>query len=214
MISEDDIEMDFVHLLEDLKYTYRPDIRTRLTLEQNFREHFNQLNHVTLTDNEFSRLLESITTADVYKASRTLREKNSLGRDDGTPLYYTLVNNKDWCKNTFKVINQLCMNTEKSYHRYDVILLMNGIPVAQMELKKHDVSPRNAMEQIVEYKNDEGNGYTRTLLCFIQIFMVSNGNETWYFTNNNNKHFTFNADERSLHLYRFADSNNKKIAEL
>ena len=63
---------------------------------------------------------------------------------------------KDWCKNDYEVINQLRMNTDNSYHRYDVILLINGIPVVQIELKTYDVSPRRAMQQIVlksEYKN-------------------------------------------------------------
>jgi type I site-specific restriction-modification system R (restriction) subunit len=64
-----------------------------------------------------------------------LREINTFSREDGTPLHYTLVNIKDWCKNEFEVINQLRINTENSNHRYDVILLINGIPVVQIELK-------------------------------------------------------------------------------
>jgi type I restriction enzyme R subunit len=77
-----------------------------------------------------------------------------------------LVNIKDWCKNEFEVINQLRINTENSHHRYDVILLINGIPVVQIELKTLEVSPRKAMQQIVDYKSDPGNGYTNSLLCF------------------------------------------------
>ena len=70
------------------------------------------------------------------------------------------------------------------------------------------------MEQIVEYKNDPGNGYTRTLLCFVQLFIVSNRDSTYYFANNNARHFAFNADERFLPVYQFADEANKKIAHL
>src|ERR1039458_4862494 len=70
------------------------------------------------------------------------------------------------------------------------------------------------MEQIVDYKNDPGNGYTKTLLCFIQLFIVSNRSDTWYFANNNGRHFSFDADERFLPLYQFADVSNKKIAHL
>ena len=103
-----------------------------------------------------------------------LREMNSFTRDDGTPLNYTLVNIKDWCKNTFEVVNQLRINTDNSHHRYDVLLLINGVPVVQIELKTLGINPRRAIEQIVEYKNDPGNGYTRTLLCFVQLFIVSN----------------------------------------
>ncbi len=136
---------------------------------------------------------------------RTLRERNTFERDDGTPLSYTLVNIKDWCKNTFEVVNQLRINTDNSHHRYDVILLINGVPVVQIELKDLPISTRRAMQQIVDYKNDPGNGYTNTLLCFMQLFIVSNRTATLYFANNNNRHFSFNADERFLPLYHFAE---------
>lgn len=200
--------------LSDLKYIYRPDIRDRATLEQNFREKFEELNRVHLTDNEFARLMDKIVTADVFAASTTLRERNTFERDDGTPLTYTLINIKDWCKNTFEVVNQLRINTANSYHRYDVILLINGVPVVQIELKTLAISPRRAMQQIVNYKNDPGNGYTNTLLCFIQLFIVSNRTDTMYFANNNSRHFNFNADERFLPFYRFASEDNKKITLL
>jgi type I restriction enzyme, R subunit len=214
MTNEHKIEIDFINKLIDLKYSYRPDIRNNHSLEKNFREKFEELNQVNLSDNEFSRLLESIIDSDVYTASKTLREKNSFEREDGTPLFYTLVNTQKWCKNSFEVINQLRMNTDSSHHRYDVILLINGIPMVQIELKTLEVSPRRAMAQIVDYKNDIGNGYTKTLLCFMQLFIVSNQNDTWYFANNNNNHFNFDADERFLPFYRYADQNNKKITNL
>jgi type I restriction enzyme R subunit len=84
----------------------------------------------------------------------------------------------------------------------------------QIELKSLGISPRRAMEQIVEYKNDPGNGYTKMLLCFIQLFIVSNRSDTWYFANNNSRHFSFNADERFLPVYQFAAEDNKKITHL
>jgi type I restriction enzyme R subunit len=212
--TEKQIEQDLVSKLEDLKYTSRPDIRDRAALEQNFRQHFEALNRVRLTDSEFARLLESIVTPDVFAAAKHLRERNSFERDDGTPLYYTLVNIKDWCKNNFEVINQLRISTDYSHHRYDVILLINGVPVVQIELKTLAISPRRAMQQIVDYKNDPGNGYTKTLLCFLQLFIVSNRSDTWYFANNNSRHFSFNADERFLPLYQFAAEDNSKITHL
>lgn len=114
----------------------------------------------------------------------------------------------------FEVVNQLRINTQNSHHRYDVILLINGVPVVQIELKAFDVSPRRAMQQIVDYKKDPGNGYTNSLLCFIQLFVVSNRSNTWYFANNHNRHFSFDADERFLPVYRFAGEDNKKIVHL
>lgn len=211
---ERDLEEALVSKLKDLKYEYRPDIRDRATLDRNFREKFEILNRVTLSDGEFQRLTDEIVTPDVFTAARTLRERNSFTRDDGTPLNYTLVNIKDWCKNSFEVVNQLRINTDNSHHRYDVVLLINGVPVVQIELKTLGISPRRAMEQIVEYKNDPGNGYTKTILCFLQLFIVSNRDRTFYFANNNARHFAFNAEERFLPVYEFADVDNKKIVHL
>jgi type I restriction enzyme R subunit len=213
-MTEQEIEQSLIEKLTDLKYTHRPDIRDRAALEQNFRRHFEALNRVHLTDSEFHRLLESIVIPDVFAAARHLRERNSFERDDGTPLYYTLVNIKDWCKNSFEVVNQLRISTDYSHHRYDVILLINGIPAVQIELKTLAISPRRAMQQIVDYKHDPGNGYSKTLLCFVQLFIVSNRSDTWYFANNNSRHFSFNADERFLPLYQFADVDNSKITHL
>jgi type I restriction enzyme R subunit len=189
--TESQIEQNLIDKLTDLKYTCRPDIRDREALEQNFREKFEMLNRVKLTDSEFSRLRDEIVNADVFAAARHLREKNS-----------------------FEVVNQLRINTDYSHHRYDVILLINGVPVVQIELKTLAISPRRAMQQIVDYKNDPGNGYSKTLLCFLQLFIVSNRSDTWYFANNNNRHFSFNADERFLPLYQFAGEDNNKITHL
>jgi type I restriction enzyme R subunit len=212
--TEAQIERDLIVKLQDLKYEYRDDITDRFALERNFRTKFEELNRVSLSETEFTRLLEKIVTPDVFAAAKSLRDRDTIERDDGTPLNYTLVNIKDWCKNSFEVVNQLRINTDNSHHRYDVILLINGVPVVQIELKAHAVSPRQAMQQIVEYKNEQGNGYRKTLLCFIQLFVVSNRNDTWYFANNNAKHFSFNADERFLPIYQFAAEDNKKIVHL
>ncbi len=213
-LNEAGIEDLFIQKLRDLKYTDRPDIHDRASLEKNFREKFEALNRVRLTDAEFTRLLEEIVTPDVFTAAKTLRQINAFTRDDGTPLNYTLVNIKDWCKNTFEVVHQLRINTDYSHHRYDILLLINGVPCVQIELKTLTISPRRAMEQIVDYKNDPGNGYTKTLLCFLQLFIVSNRDSTYYFANNNARHFSFNQDERFLPIYQFADEANKKIAHL
>lgn len=215
MISkEKQIEDHFINKLIDLKYTYRDDIRDRNALERNFRTKFEALNRVHLTDSEFDRLLEEIIDADVFASSKRLRGINTFMREDGTPLQYMLVNIKDWCKNDYEVINQLRINTNNSYHRYDVILLINGIPVIHVELKASDVSPRRAMQQIIDYKNDTGNGYTNTLLCFMQLFIVSNQANTYYFTNNNDQHFSFNTDEQFLPVYQYATESNRKITHL
>lgn len=211
-MKEKQIEDHLINKLSgDLKYVYREDIYDRDTLERNFREKFERLNRVHFSDSEFTRLLEDITDSDVYVSSKRLRERNTFFREDGTPLQYTLVNIKDWCKNDYEVVRQLRINTRNSFQRYDIMLLINGLPLVQIELKALEVSPRRAMQQIVDYKNDVGNGYTNSLLGFIQMFIVSNQTNTYYFANNNNQHFNFNADENFLPVYRWADESNRKI---
>ena len=214
MSKENQIELKLIEQLKGLKYIYRPDIVDRKTLEQNFKAKFEELNRVHLTENEFIRLREEIINSDVFVASKKLREKQYFQREDGTPLHYTLVNIKDWCKNDFEVISQLRINTENSHQRYDIVLLINGLPLVQIELKRGDISYRKAMQQIVDYKNESGNGYGNSLLCFMQLFIVSNGSRTLYFANNKNQHFAFNADEQFLPVYELADIDNKKINSL
>ena len=177
--SEHQLETELIQTLTSLKYQHREDIRDRAALERNFREKFQSLNHVSLTDAEFQRLLDEVVTPDVFTAAHTLRNRNAFTRDDGTPLNYTLVNINDWCKNTFEVVNQLRINTDYSHHRYDVILLINGIPVVQIELKTLGINPRRAIEQIVDYKTDPGNGYTRTVSARSSGWRITSPPTTW-----------------------------------
>ncbi|MBB6003871.1 type I restriction endonuclease subunit R [Arcicella rosea] len=214
MSRENQIEENLIEQLKGLKYFYRYDIIDRKSLEQNFKTKFEALNRVRLSENEFLRLREEIIEPDVFRASKLLRERQYFQREDGTPLHYTLVNNKEWCKNDFEVISQLRINSENSHQRYDIILLINGLPVVQIELKNSGISPRVAMQQIVDYKNEPGNGYGNSLLCYMQLFIVSNRTNTYYFANNKNQHFAFNADEQFLPIYQLSDENNKKITHL
>lgn len=213
--SEAQLEQQFLEKLQEMKYSYRNDIRDLNALESNFRQKFERLNFVSLSDDEFRKLLQENITADVFTASKRLREKQTFTRNDGTTFDYSLVNLRDWCKNDYEVVNQLTINTANSRQRYDVIILVNGLPLVQIELKRHSVSPMKAVEQIVHYKQDRGNGYTNTLMCFMQLFIVSNGgSDTMYFANNNDEHFHFDATNNYLPVYHAADESNHKIVEL
>ena len=212
---EKDIENNLINILSsNLKFTYREDIKDRKALEENFRQKFNRHNYVNLTDLEFARLLDEIVTSDVFEASKKLRTINTFMRQDETPLQYSLINTKDVCKNDFEFVTQLKINTRNSFQRYDVVLLINGLPIMQIELKTVDVSPRRAMQQIIDYKNDSGNGYQNSLLCFIQIFAVSNYTNTYYFANNNKKYFNFNTEEQYLPVYQWSNRENERISRL
>lgn len=213
--SESQLEQQFLQKLQELKYTYRNDIRDLNALEKNFREKFERLNFVSLSDDEFRKLLQENITSDVFTASKHLREKQTFTRNDGTTFDYSLVNLRDWCKNEYEVVSQLSINTANSHHRYDVIILINGLPLVQIELKRHSVSPMKAVEQIVRYKQDRGNSYTNSLMCFMQLFIVSNGgSDTMYFANNNDEHFHFDATNNYLPVYHAADRNNRKVVQL
>ena len=142
MQNEAQLEKDFIESLKEHGYTYRNDIKDRANLEQNFRRIFEKRNYCHLSDSEFARLKEMLTISDVFEASKFLREKNSFQRDDDTPLVFDLLNTKDWCKNEFEIVNQLRINTENSFQRYDVIILINGLPLVQIELKSILSSPK------------------------------------------------------------------------
>jgi type I restriction enzyme R subunit len=90
-VSEPEIEYGFISKFTDLKYTYRSDIRNRKALEENFRQKFEALNRVSLTDAEFFRLRDEIINPDVFGASKILRQRNTFMREDDTPLHYTLL---------------------------------------------------------------------------------------------------------------------------
>lgn len=213
--SEAQLEQQFIEKLQELKYTYRSDIHNLETLEENFRKKFERLNFVSLSDDEFRKLLQENISSDVFTVSKHLREKQTFVRNDGTTFDYSLVNLRDWCKNEYEVVNQLTINTASSHQRYDVVILINGLPLVQIELKRHSVSPLKAVEQIVRYKQDRGNGYTNTLMCFMQLFIVSNGgSDTMYFANNNDEHFHFDATNNYLPIYHAADPDNHKVAQL
>ncbi len=115
MSKENQIEESLIEQLKGLKYTHRPDIVDRKSLEQNFKTKFEALNRVRLSSSEFLRLRDEIIRPDVFAASKLLRERQYFQREDGTPLHYTLVNNRDWYKNDFEVISQLRINTENSH---------------------------------------------------------------------------------------------------
>lgn len=212
MCTERQIESELIDkLTHSLGYIYRQDIVDRDTLEANFRKKFEKLNQVNLSDREFKQLLDILITPDVYAASKHLRQRNTFMREDGTPLQYTLVNTKDWCHNDFEVCHQLRINTRNSFHKYDVVLLINGLPIVQIELKNYTVNANSALNQILKYKNDEGSSYTNTLMCFVQLFVVSNKTYTRYFANNNLHHLNLYLDEAFLPVYEYATPDNQKI---
>ena len=176
-------------------------------LGQNFREQVNIHNKIelkgkNLSDKEFERLMVKISGKGVFQSSKELRQKQDIQRDDGSIVYIELFNTKDWCKNIFQVTNQTTAEG-KYVNRYDVTILINGLPLVQVELKRRGIDMKEAFNQIKRYKRHSYQG----LYKFIQLFVISNGVETKYFANGDqelNYGFTF----------YWTDINNDRINNL
>ena len=178
-------------------------------LHKNFRNQINKhnakrLNGHELSDKEFERLLVKIQGKGVYGSSKTLRSLQDILMDDGHVEYIELFNtkNSEWCKNEFQVTHQVTM-IGKYENRYDVTLLINGLPLVQIELKRRGIDFKEAFNQVVRYKKHSLNDLFR----YVQIFVISNGIDTKYFANSDREmdfQFTF----------YWTDKNNNRIDNL
>lgn len=178
-----------------IKQGYEPvQIDDVKSLEKNFREQVNRHNKIELknkelSDKEFERLMVKISGKGIFQSAKELRQKQYIQRDDGTDAYIELFNNKDWCKNVFQVTHQTTVEG-KYTNRYDVTILINGLPLVQIELKRRGIDMKEAFNQIKRYKRHSYFG----LYKFIQLFVISNGVDTKYFANGDqelNYGFTF-----------------------
>ena len=176
-------------------------------LERNFREQINEhnkfrLEEKPLSDKEFERLMIKISGKGIFQSAKELRQLQDIQRDDGTIAYIELFNTREWCQNIFQVTHQTTVEG-KYTNRYDVTLLINGLPLVQIELKRRGMDMKEAFNQIKRYKRHSYSG----LYKFIQIFIISNGVDTKYFANGDqelNYGFTF----------YWTDVNNERINNL
>lgn len=163
-------------------------------LENNFREQVNKYNKIELknkplSDKEFEKLMVKISSKGVYQSANELRQKQFIERDDGSKVYIELFNKNDWCKNIFQVTHQTTVEG-KYVNRYDVTILINGLPLVQIELKRRGNDMKEPFNQIKRYKRHSYTGFYK----YIQLFVISNGVDTKYFANGDqelNYGFTF-----------------------
>ena len=204
--SESKLETRLISQLEKQGYE-KVQIDDVESLEKNFRKQVNRHNKVELkgrdlSDKEFERLMVKISGKGVFQSAKELRQKQDIQRDDGTIVYIELFNTKDWCKNIFQVTHQTTVEG-KYTNRYDVTILINGLPLVQLELKRRGMDMKEAFNQIKRYKRHSYFG----LYKFIQLFVISNGVDTKYFANGDqelNYGFTF----------YWTDINNDRITNL
>ncbi|OOZ99816.1 restriction endonuclease subunit R [Bacillus cereus] len=180
--SEAQLEKNLHNQLVNQGYTAVkiPDYNALLA---NFRNQLNKFNKHklaghSLTDKEFRRVLTAIEGKSIYDSAKILRDKLLIEREDGSELYLEILNTKEWCKNLFQVTTQTTV-VGKYKNRYDMTILVNGLPLVQIELKRRGLDFKEAFNQIQRYRRHSFQG----LYHFLQIFVVSNGIDTKYFSN-------------------------------
>ena len=202
--SEAELELQFIEQLNSQKYA-TVDIPDYDALVENFKVQFEKFNAAKLdhplTDKEWERVFNLMLGKSVFQSAKILRDKFVLEREDGTKVYLAFFDN-DHTKNIFQVTHQTTV-VGKYVNRYDVTLLVNGLPLIQVELKRRGIDIREAVNQVMRYKKHSYNG----LYHFIQLFIVSNGVDTKYFAN---------SDRDLLYSLAFfwTDFNNVRITNL
>ncbi|MRG86704.1 type I restriction endonuclease subunit R [Salinibacillus xinjiangensis] len=204
--SEAQLEKNMIKQLVRQQYE-QVTIKAEDALVQNFRTQLNRFNKKKLegqplTDEEFSRFLTQLSGKSIFETAKLLRDKQVFQRGDGTEVYLELFNTRDWCKNIFQVTNQTTMEG-KYKNRYDVTILINGLPVVQVELKRRGLDFKEAFNQIQRYRKHSFKGLFR----FLQIYVVSNGVDTKYFANSD-------GDILFGHTFYWSDSENNRITNL
>ncbi|MEK6494079.1 type I restriction endonuclease subunit R [Myroides odoratimimus] len=179
--SEQILEEQLVDQLQKLGYKYA-FIADEKALLANLKTQLEKHNHIQFSDSEFEKVLNILNKGSVFEKAKVLREKkHHIIRDNGDNLYFEFLNVEHWCQNKYQVTNQITQEG-KYENRYDVTLLVNGLPLVQIELKRRGLEMKEAFNQINRYqKHSFGAG--KGLFHFVQLFIISNGVNTKYFSN-------------------------------
>ena len=207
--AEAELEKNLITRLTGLGYE-PVTIRDGAELLANLKRQLEKHNRVTLSNAEFDKVLNQLDKGNVFDRAKTLRDRFQLTRDDGSSLYVQFLNTEEWCRNEYQVTSQVTV--EGSYrNRYDVTLLINGLPLVQIELKRRGLELKEAFNQINRYQRHSF-WSARGLFNYVQIFVISNGVNTKYYANNRDQSFkqTFNwakeDNELITQLDQFADA--------
>jgi len=180
------LENQLIEQLSNIGYA-KVSIPDEDTLLDNLKVQVEKHNNITFTAKEFERVLNILSKGSVFEKAKTLREKQHIVRDNGDNLYFEFLNTEHWCQNQYQVTNQVTI--EGSYkNRYDVTLLVNGLPLVQIELKRRGLEMKEAFNQINRYQRHSF-GAKSALFQYVQIFVISNGVNTKYYANNRHQSF-------------------------
>lgn len=197
------LEKELVARLQEKGYTL-VHLNNEKQIIANLKTQLEKHNNVRFSTTEFDKVLNILSKGTTFEKAKTLRERQYIERDNGDHLYFSFINTEQWCQNEFQVTHQVTM--EGSFkNRYDVTLLINGLPLVQIELKKRGLELKEAFNQINRYQRHSF-GASYGLFQYVQIFIISNGVNTKYYANNKEQSFK--------QTFYWTDSDNKRITNV
>lgn len=179
-------------------------IKTEDDLLKNLKSQLEKHNKTIFTASELDRIVIHLSKGNIFDKAKTLRDKYVLQKDNGDKAYVEFINQDFWCQNQFQVTNQITINGKRE-NRYDVTILINGLPLVQIELKRRGIELKEAFNQIQRYQK-ESFASNNALYNYVQIFVISNGVDTKYYANSQRQSFKFTSF--------WSDEKNKKITQL
>ena len=201
--SEALLENNLIKQLIGLGYA-SVQIQDGEALVANLKRQLELFNETTFTNKEFEAILNHLAKGNVFEKAKTLRDRYQLTKEDGTSFYVRFFNTEDTSQNLYQVSNQISL--EGSYlNRYDVTLLVNGLPLVQIELKRSGIEIKEAFNQINRYQMHSF-WSNHGLFQYVQLFVISNGVNTKYLANN--------KLQSVKQTFFWADANNKNITNL
>ena len=201
--SEAQLEESLIKRLGGLGYD-RVTIPDEEALLSNLKAQLEKFNKTIFSSSEFERIVNHLDQGGVFERAERLRDRFVLIRDNGDKDYIRFMNTDHWCRNEYQVTNQITM--EGTYtNRYDVTLLINGLPLVQIELKRRGLELKEAFNQINRYQRHSFWANT-ALFQYVQLFVISNGVNTKYYANNRSQSFK--------QTFYWADDQNELITQL
>lgn len=179
-------------------------IKDEKDLIANLKTQLEKHNNVQFSKAEFEKILNILSKGSVFEKAKTLRERQHIIRDNGENLYFEFIQTEHWCQNQFQVTHQVTMEG-KYKNRYDVTILINGLPLVQIELKRRGLELKEAFNQINRYQRHSF-GAASALFQYLQIFIISNGVNTKYYANNRQQSFK--------QTFYWTDKENKRLTNI
>lgn len=201
--SEAQLEQNLIDRLTELGYE-PVNISSAADLNANLKAQLEKHNEIKLSGEEFKRVLNHLDKGNVFDRAKRLRDKMELSRDDGTTFYLEFLNTEHWCQNQYQVTSQITQQGNYK-NRYDITLLINGLPLVQIELKRRGLELKEAFNQINRYQR-HSYGADNGLFQYVRIFVISNGVNTRYYANNRKQEFK--------QTFYWADQDNTLITQL